>query len=128
VLTQFIDFAKCLAVGNADDFVAHLRRFHSYMDDVDWDAVQRDAVAFVARFRGLTSSELEMGQLINEVFAVSRVHRIRPVPELTLILVGVVTSEGIAKMLDPEVDTFREMAGFLLPILQKRGLGLTPAA
>jgi ubiquinone biosynthesis protein len=128
VLTQLIDFSKCLAVGNADDFVAHLRRFHHYMEDVDWNAVQRDAIEFVSRFRGLRSGQLEMGKVINDVFAIARAHRIRPVPDLTLVLVGVVTSEGIAKMLDPEVDTFREMASFLLPLLVKRGLSLPAAA
>jgi ubiquinone biosynthesis protein len=124
VLAQFVDFAKCLALGTASDFVAHLRRFHGYMADVDWDAVQRDADTFVARFRGKTSSELEMGKLINGVFAMSRAHHIRPVADLTLILVGVVTTEGIAKTLDPEVDMFRELAAYLMPLLQRRGLGV----
>src|SRR6185436_253189 len=83
VLTQLTDFAKCLTIGGPDDFVAHLRRFHHYMANVDWDAVQRDAAVFAGRFRGLTSGQLEMGQVINETFAISRVHKIRPVPELT---------------------------------------------
>jgi ubiquinone biosynthesis protein len=128
VLAQFVDFAKCLAVGTADDFVAHLRRFHGYLAEVDWDAVQRDAVTFIGRFRGKTSSELEMGELINGVFAMSRVHHIRPVADLTLILVGVVTTEGIAKTLDPEVDMFRELAGYLMPLLHRRAASVADVA
>jgi len=130
VLVQLIDFSKCVAMGTVPDFVAHLRRFHHYMDDVDWVAVERDATDFIGRFRGMTSGQLEMGKFINEVFTIARRHRIRPVPETTLVLVGVVTSEGIAKMLDPSVDTFREMATYLMPILARRGLGLaaTPPA
>jgi ubiquinone biosynthesis protein len=124
VLTQLVDFARCLAVGTAHDFVAHLRRFHQYMAGTDWDAVERDAGRFIGRFRGKTSSELEMGQLINGVFAMSRAYQIRPIADLTLILVGIVTTEGIAKTLDPEVDMFRELAAYLMPVLEKRGIGV----
>ncbi|MCA9679401.1 MAG: AarF/ABC1/UbiB kinase family protein [Kofleriaceae bacterium] len=126
LLLQLVDFSRCVAMGTSADFVGHLRRFHTYMGDVDWDEVQRDAEAFVARFRDRTSAELEMGVFIRDVFAIGRKHKIQPLPEMTLILVGVVTSEGIAKMLDPGVNTFHEMAAFLMPLAQRLGLG--PAA
>jgi predicted unusual protein kinase regulating ubiquinone biosynthesis (AarF/ABC1/UbiB family) len=63
-----------------------------------------------------------MGKFINETFSLARRHNIRPVPELTLVLVGIVTAEGISKMLNPETNTFMEMAKYLMPIVQKRGL------
>ncbi len=123
---QLVDFSRCVAMGTAGDFVAHLRRFHTYMGDVDWAEVQRDAERFVAQFRDRQAGELEMGVFIKEIFAIARKHHIQPLPEMTLILVGVVTAEGLSKRLAPGVNTFHEMAAFLMPLIARLGLG-TPA-
>ena len=122
LLEQFVDFAKCVSMGDGDDFVDHLRRFHTYMDDVDWVAIQADAARFVERFRAQKVSELEWGAFINDVCALARRHKIRPVPEMALVLVGIVTAEGLGKMLNPNGNSFQEMAAFLMPILARRGL------
>ena len=39
-----------------------------------------------------------------------------------VILVGVITAEGISKMLDPDVQSFQEMATFLMPVIARLGL------
>jgi hypothetical protein len=41
---------------------------------------------------------------------------------MTLVLVGVVTAEGISKMLDPDAPIFDEMAAYLMPLVQRYGL------
>lgn len=127
-LIQLVDFSRCVAMGTSKDFVNHLRRFHTYMQSVDWAAIERDSEAFVSQFRNRSVAELEMGVFIREVFAIARKHKIRPVPEMVLVLVGVVTAEGISKMLAPEVNTFHEMAAYLLPLIAKYGLDQKPLA
>jgi ubiquinone biosynthesis protein len=122
VKLQFVDFAKCVSMGDSADFVEHLRRFHKYMEDVDWDAVSRDSDEFVKKFRNENAANLEMGKFANDVFALAREHGIQPLPELMVILVGVITAEGISKMLDPEVQSFQEMATFLMPVIARLGL------
>ncbi|MCA9519869.1 MAG: AarF/ABC1/UbiB kinase family protein [Myxococcales bacterium] len=122
ILIQFIDFSRCITMGDVNDFVAHLKRFHQYLDDVDWQAVRDDIERFAGKYLRQRAAELEMSEFINELFALGRKHRVRPIPELVLILVGVVTAEGIGKMLSPELNTFKEIAAFLIPVLQRRGL------
>jgi ubiquinone biosynthesis protein len=126
VLVKFIDFAKCVAMGTTEDFVQHLQRFHTYMDDVDWDAVARDAEALAIRFRDQRNSELQWGAFINELFIAGRRHGVRPMTELALVMVGIITAEGIGKMLSPETNSFDEMAQFLMPIVAQRGLARPP--
>ncbi len=121
-LLQFVDFARCVAMGDSGDFVDHLRKFHTYMEDVDWDAVEHDSEQFIAKFREQNAANLEMGKFANDVFAIARNHGIRPLPQLMVILVGVITAEGISKMLDPGVQSFKEMAEFLMPLVSKAGL------
>ncbi|HZS41382.1 MAG TPA: AarF/UbiB family protein [Polyangia bacterium] len=120
LLTQFVDFARCVSMGHAPDFIAHMKQFHSYMEGVDWGEVERDVTVFVEKFRRQNVAELEMGEFANQVFALGRKHRVRPITEMTLVLAGVVTSEGLAKILNPTVNSWQEIAAFLMPILAER--------
>lgn len=110
---QVVDFARCLAIGSSADLVAHLRRYHRYLATTDWSAVATDAQAFMAGVRAKPLKELELAAVIAELFALARKHQIRPLPDMTLILLGMVTSEGMAKRLDPNVDMVAELARHL---------------
>lgn len=125
VLVQFMDFTKCLSMGTPKDFVVHLQRFHKYLGAVDWAGVERDLGAFIDRFRRQNVAELELGGLMNEVFALGRKYKVHPVPDLALVIVGLVTAEGIGKQLNPDNNLFADTAAYLLPLLAKRGLGLS---
>lgn len=115
LLTQVVDFTRCIAAGTAADLVEHLRRYHRYLAGTDWDAVARDADSFIAGLRARRIVELELSTVVNELFAIAKKHRIRPMPEMTLVLLGMVTSEGMAKRLDPGADTLVELGRFLGP-------------
>ncbi len=130
LLVQYIDFNRCLVMGTTADYIRHLRTYHSYAEgSIDWDNLERDVDELREKFNGKTASELEFGALIEHVFAVGRHHGIRPVPDMTLMMVGLVTAEGIGKQLDPASDSFGEVARYLMPILAKRGmLDAAPAA
>ncbi|MFO0744796.1 MAG: AarF/UbiB family protein [Myxococcota bacterium] len=123
VLLQFIDFSRCIAIGTHHDFVTHLKRFHHYLaDQVDWQQVTDDAEKLVMKFRAQSDNQLEWGSFMNDVFALARKHKIRPIPELALVMVGLLTAEGIGKMLDPNNNTFNEIAMFVMPIAMRKGL------
>lgn len=126
LLEHYIDFNRCLSMGEVEDFMHHLRTYHRYVDGtVDWAELEKDVRRFHHDFRSRPAKELEMGALIDSVFATGRKHGVRPVAEMTLMMVGVVTAEGIGKMLDPDVNSFQEISNFLLPVLARRNM-LTP--
>jgi len=120
ILIQFIDMTKCLAMGTADDLVAHLKRFHVYLDGVDWEALRAEVTQFTVKFRGKDVAKLEYGELIGDMFAIARTHHVRPVTDMMLIFVALITAQGIGKMLEPEHNVFAAVAAFLMPILMKR--------
>src|SRR4029077_2615053 len=72
VLIQFTDMTKCIAMGTPDDLVNHLRRFHTYLDGVDWAKLRGEVEVFGKKFRAHNMAELEYGQLIGELFALGR--------------------------------------------------------
>ena len=121
-LEHFIDFAKCVTMGTADDLVHHIKTYHEYLDNIDWETVTHEAEAIVQHLRETPTSELEWGAFIADVLTLTRKHRIRPLPELVMVMVGVVTTEGIGKQINPDANTFGDIAQFLLPILARRNM------
>lgn len=127
ILVQFVDFSRCLTVGTADDFVEHIKRFHTYMGEVDWASLRRDITVLLDRFRAQNTARLEYSSLFADIFAISRRYKARPVPDLTLVMVALLTVQGIGKELDPESNVFQEVASFLMPLLAQKGLLPRPA-
>jgi ubiquinone biosynthesis protein len=120
VLIQFIDMTKCLAMGTPEDLVNHLKRFHKYLGTVDWEGLRVEVDAFARKFRAQDAAKLEYGDLIAEMFAIGRKYRVRPVTDMMLVFVALITAQGIGKMLEPEHNVFGAVAQFLIPILVKR--------
>jgi predicted unusual protein kinase regulating ubiquinone biosynthesis (AarF/ABC1/UbiB family) len=54
------------------------------------------------------------------MFAIGRKHRVRPVTDMMLVFVALITAQGIGKMLEPEHNVFTTMAKHLIPILTRR--------
>ena len=121
MLEEFVDFTRCMAMGTSEDMVRHMQRFHHYMEgEVDWVSMEKDMADLVQRFRGKNKAELEMGVMFDDMFALGRKYQVRPRTELTLILVGMITAEGVGKQLEPDQDTFAQVAQFLMPLLARR--------
>jgi ubiquinone biosynthesis protein len=112
-IEKVVDFTRCMVMGDAHDLVEHLKKHHRYLASTDWDEVASDATAFIATLRKRSIAEIEVSAVVGELFALARKHRIRPMPELSLVLLGMVTIEGIAKRLDPAANTIVELARFL---------------
>lgn len=128
VLVQAVDFTRCLAMGTTQDFVAHIKKFHSYQGDVDWAALEKNLDGFIGKFRAQNVAELELGELLGSILALGRRYRVRPLAELALVMVAMVTAEGIGKQLNPHANLFEDTAAFLMPLLAKQALGDASAA
>lgn len=126
LLLEFVDFTKVLTMGGPADIVEHMKQFHTYMEGVDWDAMTADSVELFTDFRTMSKSELEFGKLFDDIFALGRKYEVRPITDFTLIIVGLITAEGVGKMLDPDTNSFEQVAQYLLPVLMERGIAIPP--
>ena len=106
VIEQIVDLARWLVVGGAPP--------------AGWENARADFEAFMTRLRARAIGEIEVAALVSELFALARKHHIRPIPELSLVLLGMVTIEGIAKRLDPNANTIVEVARYLAPHIGER--------
>jgi ubiquinone biosynthesis protein len=122
-LVQYIDWNRCLVMGTTDDYVRHLRTYYVRdRDDIDWAALTAEVDQFAMQFRGKTAAEIEVKEIITRALAIGRKYGLRPVTEMTLIMVAVITCEGVGKQLDPTSNSLAHIAEYLLPILQRRGM------
>jgi ubiquinone biosynthesis protein len=122
-LVQYIDWNRCLAMGTTDDYVRHLRTYYVRdRKDIDWAGLTDEIDQFAKTFRGKTAAQIEVRDIITRALAIGRRYGLRPVTEMTLIMVAVITCEGVGKQLDPTSDTVGHVAQYLLPILQRRGM------
>jgi ubiquinone biosynthesis protein len=130
ILELFVDMIKCIAMGTPDDLVEHFKNYHLHGSEVDWTRMRADLTQFVSKFRALDMATLEYSEMTNEIMALGRRYHVRPVAELSLLLVGIVTVQGIGKMLAPDANEFAAMSAFLVPVLLKAGkpLPVSPEA
>jgi hypothetical protein len=119
VLIQFIDMTKCLAMGKPEDLVNHLKRFHVYIGEIDWESLRKDVDEFATRFRAQDIGELDYGNLINDMFALGRRYHVRPVTDMTLVFVGMITAQGIGKM-SSHRSTSSTNCCYSMPVLMRR--------
>lgn len=128
VLDMFVDLMKCVVMGTPDDTIEHLKRYHVYMDGVDWDSLRRDLEAFAQKWRGRPVAELDYGAMTGDILALGRRYHVRPVPELSLVIVGMVTIQGIGKMLAPHENDFEALSKYLIPVLMQKGQSIPNTA
>jgi ubiquinone biosynthesis protein len=115
VVDLVVDFARCVVIGDALDLVAHLKAHHKSVGATDWAAVAVDARGFIEALRRRSLGEIEVSVVVTRLFDLARRHKIRPLAELSLVLLGMVTIEGIAKRLDPGAHIISQIAGYLGP-------------
>lgn len=121
-ISRLVELSRALVLGTPDELVTHLRDHHPHDPTTDWDAVASDAGSLIARLRRTSIAELEVSQVVADLFSLARKHGIHPLPELSLVLLGMVTIEGIAKRLDPNANTLAEIARYLAPRIAHTGL------
>jgi len=117
---EFFSFTRCLVLGTPRDFVEHFRSFHPYLSNGSLDAMEKDLQELMERFQRQTAAEVETSEFSNAVFRLFRKYKIRALPEITLVLVGTLTSEGIAKTLDPGRNSFQDIAHYMIGMTLRR--------
>ena len=125
---QFVDICRCIAVGGPDDFVEHLKRFHEYLGEVDWEDIRRELHAFAGKYRGQGMAKMDFGAMVNDMLTITRRHHVRPMSDLSLVVIGTITSQGIGKMLCPDLDPIAELAKYIVPLLAKQAAARASAS
>ncbi|MFT5679345.1 MAG: ubiquinone biosynthesis protein [Myxococcota bacterium] len=88
---------------------------------VDYAAFERDAVAVVERhWSGGSIAEMHIGAYLMDLTRASLRHSVRAPPEFTMFFKAILTTEGLAKALLPEVDPIGAAQPFVQRLLAER--------
>jgi len=77
--------------------------------DIDARPLEEAAEAFLARHTRGALGRLKLGQALADFVALMRDHDLALPPDLALVLKALMTSEGVVRRLDPELDVVREV-------------------
>jgi ubiquinone biosynthesis protein len=94
---------------------------------IDWsethdtvsDALRADIGEFIEHYHGLPLAKLDMGEMIGEITAVLRNHRLMLPADLVLMLKAFITMEGMGRALDPNFDMASEAAPLIEEVLHE---------
>ena len=88
--------------------------------DVDLDALSEDFAAFVARFRGGSLRELQLGPMLEGLSEIAARHGVQLPASLALTAKAFAQMQLAVVELDPTLDPFAPVSGFMLRALAGR--------
>ena len=87
---------------------------------VDDDGLKADIAEFLFQYDGLSLSELDLTQLINDIMALMREHSIVLPADLSMLFKALITLEGFARQLDPDFKLVAHLTPFVRHIILAR--------
>ncbi|AEH60229.1 ABC-1 domain protein [Methanosalsum zhilinae DSM 4017] len=85
-------------------FIEVMRDFGIISGDVDSPALKADLEFLMYKYYGRSLKQVNMPDMIHQVFAILRKHRARIPPNISLLLKGVVTISGLGTRLVPDFN------------------------
>lgn len=82
---------------------------------VDEESLVLEIQTFVDQYHGVPLKRLRLGNMLNDLAAILRMHRIALPSDLALLIKAFITLEGMGQELDPDFD----MAGEAMPMLER---------
>ncbi len=85
--------------------------------EVDAARLRAEIDLFVDQYKGVPLKRLRLGEMLSDLLAILREHRLALPPDLSLLIKTFITLEGMGRQLDPDFDMASEAAPFLQRVL-----------
>ncbi|WP_088034409.1 ABC1 kinase family protein [Evansella clarkii] len=89
-------------------------------DDVDLQVLTADVEDLREKYYDVPLSKVSLGDAVNDLFSVARKHRIKLPSDLTLLGKTLLTLEGVAEKLDPDISIVKIAEPFGRQLLKER--------
>lgn len=117
---SFADLSLGLLRGNSLSVVGAITDLGATPPDLDRQALLRDVEDLRDRYYEVSLRELNLGQVVQDIFAVAYRHRIRIPLDFTLLAKCLVTMEGVVEVLDPSLSILEIARPFGATLVQER--------
>ena len=107
-----------------EDLEAVARTFYELAirtDHVDYQRFEADVIELAERYlSGMPISEVQIGVLFGELVAGATQHNVRMPTDFTMMFKAIITTEGMAKTIAPEVDAVELARPFIMEMVAER--------
>lgn len=121
---EIVDLLAALAARDEQGLLAVLVEW-SADDLVDEEKLGADIAELMFNYENLPLKAIRFGQLLNDVIAILREHKIALPPDLTLLFKALITLEGLGRQLDPNFQMVPHLTPFVRQVILHR---YSPAA
>lgn len=105
---ELIDLVTAVAENDVEIITDILMGFTMGRENVNRDVLQNEILEVVSLFTRMPLKEVNLGQLLLELTTILRSHGRILTTDLSIMIKALITAEGTAKMLYPELDVIRE--------------------
>jgi ubiquinone biosynthesis protein len=117
---ELIDLMKSVVEKDTRVLLNALLRITKGEAEIDQRALERDLLDLLDYFYATPIGDLNLGQLLLDMTALVRKHRLRLQPDLVLMVKALVTAEGTARLIYPELDVISEAESSVKRLAAKR--------
>lgn len=117
---ELIDLMKSVVDNDSRGMLNALLRLTNGGSGIDYRALERSLLDLLDSFYATPIGDLNLGQLLLDITVLLREHKLRLEPDLVLMVKALVTAEGTARMIYPELDVIKEAEGFVRHVASKR--------
>lgn len=115
-LDDLLDLIVGILLQDAGRILRLFVRLELVDDEVDAKALERDVDELIVRFHSVPIGEVDVSQLMTQIFEVLARHRVRVPADLFLIGKALATMEGTARTLDPAMDPLEAIRPYALKL------------
>jgi len=117
---ELIDLMKSVVERDTRALLNALLRITKGETGVDRRALERDLLDLLDYFYATPIGDLNLGQLLLDMTALIREHSLRLQPDLVIMVKALVTAEGTARLIYPELDVISEAESSVKQVAAKR--------
>lgn len=117
---QLIDLIQTIVERDSRKLVDCLLDMSSNTEEVDRSALERDLLDILDEFHSVPLKRLNLGNLLLDIASLLRTHRIRLPSDLVVMIKALVTAEGTARGIYPELNVVAEAEGHVRSLAARR--------
>ncbi len=117
---ELIDLLKSVVDKDSEAMVHALLRLGSAEEAINQRGLERELLDILDSYYAVPVKKMNIGQLLMAVTGLLRTYRLRLPPELVIMIKALVTAEGTARRIYPDLDIVSEAEGYISELALER--------
>jgi ubiquinone biosynthesis protein len=117
---QLIDLLKSVVDKDSEAMVHALLRISSAEEAIDQRDLERELLDILDSYYAVPIKEMNIGQLLMAITELLRTYRLRLPPDLIIMIKALVTAEGTARLIYPDLDIVSEAKDYISSLALER--------